>query len=80
MAGLSDFYRADLAAEVTERTWAALCEETSAVHGLLPRRTASWPDLHTLCCIRPPGRPARPATWRTCSSPSHGAVGTWLSA
>jgi GNAT superfamily N-acetyltransferase len=33
--GYLDFYRADLSAEVTERTWAALCEETSAVHGLV---------------------------------------------
>jgi GNAT superfamily N-acetyltransferase len=33
--GYLDFYRADLPAEVTEQTWAALCLETSAVHGLV---------------------------------------------
>jgi GNAT superfamily N-acetyltransferase len=30
-----DFYRAALTPEVTERTWAALCDPTSAVHGLI---------------------------------------------
>jgi hypothetical protein len=32
--GYLDFYRAVLP-EVTERTWAALCDPTSAVHGLV---------------------------------------------
>jgi hypothetical protein len=30
-----DFYRAVLTPEVTEGTWAALCDPTSAVHGLV---------------------------------------------
>jgi GNAT superfamily N-acetyltransferase len=33
--GYLDFYRAVLTPEVTERTWAALCDPTSAVHGLV---------------------------------------------
>jgi hypothetical protein len=38
--GYLDFYRAVLTAEVTERTWEALCDPTSAVHGLV----AEWED------------------------------------
>jgi GNAT superfamily N-acetyltransferase len=33
--GYLDFYRAVLTPEVTERTWAALCDPASAVHGLV---------------------------------------------
>jgi hypothetical protein len=33
--GYLDFLRAVLTPEVTERTWAALCDPTSAVHGLV---------------------------------------------
>ena len=33
--GYLDFYRSVLTPEVTERTWAALCDPTSAVHGLV---------------------------------------------
>jgi GNAT superfamily N-acetyltransferase len=33
--GYLEFYRARLAPEVTEQTWAALCDPTSAVHGLV---------------------------------------------
>jgi GNAT superfamily N-acetyltransferase len=33
--GYLDFYRAELTPEVTERTWAALCDPTSAVRGLV---------------------------------------------
>ena len=33
--GYLDFYRAVLTPEVTERTWAALCDPPSAVHGLV---------------------------------------------
>jgi GNAT superfamily N-acetyltransferase len=33
--GYLDFYRATLSPEVTERTWAALCDPASAVHGLV---------------------------------------------
>jgi len=33
--GYLEFYRATLAPEVTERTWAALCDSASAVHGLV---------------------------------------------
>jgi len=33
--GYLEFYRANLPPEVTARTWAALCEEASAVHGLV---------------------------------------------
>ena len=33
--GYLDFYRAVLTPEVTEGTWAALCDPTSAVHGLV---------------------------------------------
>ena len=36
--GYLDFYRAVLTPEVTERTWAALCDPTSAVHGLVAER------------------------------------------
>jgi hypothetical protein len=35
---LSDFYRAVLTPEVTERTWEAMCDPTSAVHGLVAER------------------------------------------
>ena len=52
-----DFYRADLAAEVTERTWAALCEETSAVHGLVAEADGELAGLaHTVL---------HPTTWAT---------------
>ena len=33
--GYLDFYRAVLTPELTERTWAALCDPASAVHGLV---------------------------------------------
>ena len=33
--GYLDFYRAVLRPEVTESTWAALCDPASAVHGLV---------------------------------------------
>lgn len=33
--GYLEFYRATLAPEVTEQTWAALCDPTSAVHGIV---------------------------------------------
>ena len=38
--GYLDFYRAVLTPEVTDRTWEALCDPTSAVHGLV----AEWED------------------------------------
>ena len=33
--GYLSFYRADLPADVTEHTWAALCDPASTVHGLV---------------------------------------------
>jgi GNAT superfamily N-acetyltransferase len=55
--GYLDFYRADLPAEVTERTWAALCEETSAVHGLVAEADGELAGLaHTVL---------HPTTWAT---------------
>jgi len=36
--GYLDFYRAVLTPEVTERTWEALCDPTSAVHELVAER------------------------------------------
>ena len=33
--GYLEFYRATLAPDVTEKTWAALCDHTSAVHGIV---------------------------------------------
>ena len=33
--GYLDFYRTKLTPDVTERTWVALCNPTSAVHGLV---------------------------------------------
>jgi hypothetical protein len=33
--GYLEFYRAVLTPEVTERTWAALCDPASAAHGLV---------------------------------------------
>ena len=63
--GYLDFYRADLPVEVTERTWAALCEDTSAVHGLVAEADGELAGLaHTVL---------HPTTWATgpacCRSP-----------
>ena len=49
--GYLDFYRAVLTPEVTERTWAALCDPTSAVHGLVAEKESYLAELaHVVLC------------------------------
>src|SRR4029450_7417762 len=55
--GYLDFYRADLPVEVTERTWAALCEDTAAVHGLVAEADGDLAGLAPIVL--------HPATWAT---------------
>ena len=43
--GYLEFYRATLAPEVTEQTWAALCDPNSAVHGLVAEQDAHLKGL-----------------------------------
>jgi GNAT superfamily N-acetyltransferase len=52
-----DFYRAVLTPEVTEGTWAALCDPTSAVHGLVAEQEAQLAGLAHLVL--------HPTTWAT---------------
>ena len=55
--GYLDFYRAVLTPEVTERTWAALCDPTSAVHGLVAEQDDQLAGLAHLIL--------HPTTWAT---------------
>ena len=53
--GYLEFYRAALAPEVTERTWAALFESTSGVHGLVAEQQGELVGLAHLIL--------HPTTW-----------------
>ena len=55
--GYLKFYRAALTSEVTERTWAALCDPTSAVHGLVAEQDGQLVGLAHLIM--------HPTTWAT---------------
>ena len=55
--GYLDFYRARLTQDVTERTWAALCSPTSAVHGLVAEQDDHLAGLAHLVL--------HPTTWAT---------------
>ena len=55
--GYLDFYRAALAAEVTEQTWAALCDPNSPVHGLAAEHDGQLVGLAHLIM--------HPTTWAT---------------
>jgi GNAT superfamily N-acetyltransferase len=55
--GYLEFYRAALAPEVTEQTWAALCDPTSAVHGLIAAQDERLMGLAHLIM--------HPTTWAT---------------
>ena len=55
--GYLDFYRAVLTPEVTEGTWAALCDPTSAVHGLVAEQEDHLAGLAHLVL--------HPTTWAT---------------
>jgi GNAT superfamily N-acetyltransferase len=55
--GYLKFYRATLAPEVTEQTWAALCDPTSAVHGIVAEQDGRLMGLAHLIM--------HPTTWAT---------------
>jgi GNAT superfamily N-acetyltransferase len=55
--GYLEFYRAALTQEVTEHTWAALCEPTSAVHGLVAEQDGHLVGVAHLIM--------HPTTWAT---------------
>lgn len=55
--GYLHFYRAVLTPQVTERTWAALCDPTSAVHGLIAEEEDQLAGLARLVL--------HPTTWAT---------------
>jgi GNAT superfamily N-acetyltransferase len=55
--GYLDFYRTVLPPEVTERTWAALCDPSSAVHGLVAEQEDQLAGLAHLVL--------HPTTWAT---------------
>ena len=55
--GYLDFYRAVLTPEVTGRTWEALCDPTSAVHGLVAEQEDQLAGLAHLVM--------HPTTWAT---------------
>jgi len=55
--GYLDFYRAVLTPEVTEGTWAALCNPASAVHGLVAEQEDQLAGLAHLVL--------HPTTWAT---------------
>ena len=64
--GYLDFCRGVHTPEITERTWAALCDPTSAVHGLPRRRSAGGARAPGLAShhlghapVLLPGRPLR---------------------
>jgi len=55
--GYLEFYRAALRPEVTEQTWAALCDPNSAVHGIVAERDGHLMGLAHLIL--------HPTTWAT---------------
>jgi GNAT superfamily N-acetyltransferase len=55
--GYLEFYRAALTPDVTERTWAALVDPTSAVHGLVAEQDGELVGLAHLIL--------HPTTWAT---------------
>ena len=55
--GYLTFYRATLTPEVTEQTWAALCDPSSAVHGLAAEQDGQLVGLAHLIM--------HPTTWAT---------------
>jgi GNAT superfamily N-acetyltransferase len=58
--GYLDFYRTALTPEVTEQTWAALCDPSSTVHGLVAEHDHQLVGLaHVIL---------HPTTWATRSS------------
>ena len=73
--GYLDFCRGVLTPEITERTWAALCDPTSAVHGLIAEEEDQLAGLARLV-LHPTTWATRPATWKASTSPSRGAART----
>ena len=65
-----------LTPEVTEGTWAALCNPTSAVHGLVAEQEDQLAGLAYLVLHPTTGPRTRPATWKTSTPPSSGAAAT----
>jgi GNAT superfamily N-acetyltransferase len=55
--GYLEFYRAALRPEVTEQTWAALCDPNSAVHGIVAEQDGHLRGLAHLIL--------HPTTWAT---------------
>jgi GNAT superfamily N-acetyltransferase len=55
--GYLEFYRAALRPEVTEQTWAALCDPNSAVHGIVAEQDGHLMGLAHLIL--------HPTTWAT---------------
>lgn len=55
--GYLEFYRATLTPEVTERTWDALCDPASAVHGLVAEQNGELAGFAHLIM--------HPTTWAT---------------
>jgi hypothetical protein len=65
-----------LTPEVTEGTWAALCDPASAVHGLVAEQEDQLAGLAYLVLHPATGPRTRPATWKTSTPPSSGAAAT----